>query len=246
MSYDKTPLEQALAKQLRLPNLTATEEVDLARKVRAWLDDPAPSPAVVRVGRRARDTLVTRNLRLAAQFVMRRQSLWRHTTLEFNDVMSHAVLGLQRAAERHNLDGAYRYSTVATWWMRSYVTRGIQDEGRTIRVPGNIQTVWSRVRKGIEPHDHLTLAAEQAHACMSIDAIRPYNGDDDEPVFDPPAPPPPPEADHEILERIWTAAGPEHHALLESIHGGKKPTPTQRRKLQLALSTVGEIACIAA
>ena len=44
-------------------------------------------------------------------------------------------MGLMRAADKFNYHLGYKFSTYATWWIRQSVTRAIDDQSRTIRIP---------------------------------------------------------------------------------------------------------------
>ena len=41
----------------------------------------------------------------------------------------------------------YKFSTYATWWIRQAITRGVQDQSRTIRVPVHMVEVISKIAR---------------------------------------------------------------------------------------------------
>ena len=59
-----SPLSDYLEAISRYPLLDKNQEIILGRRVQKWLNDPNPSPAVVRSGRRAQDKMIQCNLRL--------------------------------------------------------------------------------------------------------------------------------------------------------------------------------------
>ncbi|MBC8208975.1 MAG: sigma-70 family RNA polymerase sigma factor [Desulfobulbaceae bacterium] len=81
--------------------------------------------------KQARESLVRSNLRLviavSKKFVNR--------GLQFPDLIQEGNIGLMKAVEKFDYRRGYKFSTYATWWIRQSITRGIADQGRTIRLP---------------------------------------------------------------------------------------------------------------
>jgi len=125
----------------RHPLLTAAEELHLGGLVRAWQDweplaDQAP-PAVKRRGLRARDRMVSANLRLVAHVARRARHGLGVAVAEADlpDLLQAGAIGLQRGVEKFDPTRGYKLSTYAYWWIRQGISRHIDSHGRTIRIP---------------------------------------------------------------------------------------------------------------
>lgn len=102
--------------------------------------------AIIR-GHRARDQMVTANLRLVNSVVnqfIRRNST---TGITPNDLMQEGSIGLIRAAERFDGSKGYRFSTFASWWIRATITRTVQESTQLIRLPSRVTEMHQKIRK---------------------------------------------------------------------------------------------------
>ena len=88
----------------------------------------------------AKEKLINSNLRLVVSVARNYQG----QGLSLGDLVQEGMLGLIRAAEKFDWRKGYRFSTYATIWIRQALQRGLDNTGRTIRVPAHIA---QRVRK---------------------------------------------------------------------------------------------------
>jgi RNA polymerase primary sigma factor len=91
--------------------------------------------------RRIRERFVGANLRLVAKTAMR----YRGRGLPVSDLVQEGNLGLMKAVERYDHRRGCRFSTYAMWWIKSTITRGLANHGRTIRVPTGVHHTYGRL-----------------------------------------------------------------------------------------------------
>lgn len=136
----------------RSPRLDRKEEMDLGEAIQLGLkiadDEEASASAhgrrILTRAERAREKLVTSNLRLVVKFVMSRRF---HPRMDAEDLVQHGMIGLIRAAEKYDPDWGTRFSTYATWWIRQAVSRGFHNDGNTIRLPVHVIQQVQRLRR---------------------------------------------------------------------------------------------------
>ena len=118
----------------RYPLLDKNQEIILARRVQRWLNDPDPSPSVVRSGKRAQDKMIKCNLRLVVSVC---KKLARHNDkTELLDLIQEGTIGLTRSVQKFDPERGYALSTYSYWWIRQAVNRYRQYHERMIRLPG--------------------------------------------------------------------------------------------------------------
>ncbi|WP_026421563.1 sigma-70 family RNA polymerase sigma factor [Actinokineospora inagensis] len=125
--------------------LTAAQEVELAKRIEAGVfahhmleSSPHLSPArraelraIVSDGNVAKNHLLEANLRLVVSLAKR----YTGRGMPLLDLIQEGNLGLIRAVEKFDYTKGFKFSTYATWWIRQAITRGMADQGRTIRLP---------------------------------------------------------------------------------------------------------------
>ena len=140
----------------RVPMLTPAEELHLGAMVQAWQGHPGgpdQAPAgVIRRGRRARDRMVTANLRLVASLArrMRNQSHRNLTDDDMPDLLQGGCMGLVRGAELFDPQRGYKFSTFAYWWIRQGIVRWMIEQSRPIYIPDRMGARLCQAGKIIE------------------------------------------------------------------------------------------------
>jgi RNA polymerase primary sigma factor len=112
------------------PLLTAAEEVELAQRIE-------------RGDLEAKERMINSNLRLVVSQARRYQG----HGLAMEDLVQEGMLGLIRAVEKFDWRRGFKFSTYGTLWIRQAIQRGLQNHGRTIRVPVHVAQRQVKVRK---------------------------------------------------------------------------------------------------
>lgn len=124
------PVRQYLRDIGKIPLLTASDEIELAKKAEKG-------------EKKSRDKLTSANLRLvvsiAKKYVGRGMSLL--------DLIEEGNIGLMRAVDKYDWRRGYKFSTYATWWIRQAITRAIADQARTIRIPVHMVETINRFNR---------------------------------------------------------------------------------------------------
>ncbi len=89
------------------------------------------------------NNLIQANLRLVVNIAKK----YTNRGVLFADLIQEGNIGLMKAADKFEYLRGFKFSTYATWWIRQAITRGIADNGRTIRVPVHVVEVANRVHR---------------------------------------------------------------------------------------------------
>jgi len=134
--------------------LNAEREVELAKRIEAGREARTALDGEVELNLRAREELarIARDGEVAKQeltqansrLVISMAKRYLGQGVPFLDLIQEGNLGLMRAVEKFDWRRGNKFSTYATWWIRQSLTRGLADQGRTIRVPVHMN---DRIRK---------------------------------------------------------------------------------------------------
>ena len=126
----------------RYPVLKHDRQLELAYRVRAWLDwDPSSGPCPTSIeakGRKAKARLMETNLRLVVSQAARYRYVWQSQPDLYADLIQEGVFGLNRAIEKYDPTRGYAFSTYAIAWIRQSIGRGVAYHVDTIRRPLHI------------------------------------------------------------------------------------------------------------
>ena len=150
----------------RIPLLEHDEEILLGRQVQRLMEikacnellgevtkeDLAKSLGIsekelrkeIRAGERAKDKMVTANLRLVVSVAKK----YTKRNMELLDIIQEGTIGLVRGVEKFDPGRGYKFSTYAYWWIRQGITRAIAEKSRAIRLPIHVTENLNKLKKG--------------------------------------------------------------------------------------------------
>ena len=158
------------------PPLAPTTVLELARRIQRWQQHPggpdhAPKP-IRRSALKARDRLVSHNLRLVPHIWRRHRHSLPATDEATADAFQEAALHLMRAAEKYDPAKGYSFSTYAAHWVRCGFGEVERRGKRTIRFPYDKAKVVLRAVRLHEQHQAATgqpLSLEQLAQRLVVD-----------------------------------------------------------------------------
>lgn len=160
-----------------IPLLSAAEELEIGKLARDG-------------NTAARTKLVVSNLRLVAKVA--RKFVGRG--MDFEDLVQEGNFGLIRASQLFDPDKGARFSTYATMWIMQFISRGVDNQARSVRLPVNLQNDIRLVRRkifhfnriyGTEPspsqiarltklsETRIKMAFENMQSCLSLNQEAP-------------------------------------------------------------------------
>lgn len=113
--------------------LSPDEEVELAKRIQEG-------------DKEATDKLVNSNLK----FVISIAKEYQGQGLSLSDLISEGNLGLVKAATRFDHTRGFRFISYAVWWIKQSIIQSLNDNARIIRLPSNVITKISNMKKEIE------------------------------------------------------------------------------------------------
>jgi RNA polymerase primary sigma factor len=164
---DSITLDKYLQEIGRESLITAEEEVELAKKIKAG-------------DQVALERMTKANLR----FVVSVAKQYQGQGLTLPDLINEGNLGLIKAAKRFDETRGFKFISYAVWWIRQSIIQAISEQSRLVRLPLNKIGAISKISKGSsqleqllerEPNakeisEHLDLSENEVSNVMSMNS----------------------------------------------------------------------------
>ena len=147
-------LDKYLVEIGRAPLISIDEEIELAQKIRKGGPE----------GERAKDKLVTANLR----FVVSVAKQYQHQGLTLTDLIDEGNIGLIKAAQKFDETRGFKFISYAVWWIRQSILQALAEQSRIVRLPlnqvgaaGKISRIMNKFEQENERHPSVNEIEEQ-------------------------------------------------------------------------------------
>ena len=147
-------LDKYLVEIGRAPLISIDEEIELAQKIKKGGPE----------GERAKDKLVTANLR----FVVSVAKQYQHQGLTLTDLIDEGNIGLIKAAQKFDETRGFKFISYAVWWIRQSILQAIAEQSRIVRLPlnqvGSLNKINHEINKFEQEFQRQPSVAELADA----------------------------------------------------------------------------------
>ncbi len=161
-NFQSYSLKKYLYEISKIPQLSAEEEVSLAKKIHDGDEE-------------ALTILVNANLR----FVVSVAKQYQNQGLSFEDIISEGNLGLIKAAVRFDETRGFKFISYAVWWIRQSIMHAIDEHARIVRMPfnkiqgtGKVQNAFKELEQKFqreptseEISDHVDMSLKEVKEC---------------------------------------------------------------------------------
>ena len=163
-------LDKYLVEIGRAPLISIDEEIELAQKIKKGGPE----------GERAKDKLVTANLR----FVVSVAKQYQNQGLSLPDLINEGNLGLIKAAEKFDETRGFKFISYAVWWIRQSILQAIAEQSRIVRLPlnqvGSVNKINRMLNKFEQEHErrpsieeiaeHIDLPQDKIEDAMKVNS----------------------------------------------------------------------------
>jgi len=117
------PVDIYIRQIKKIPVMSKSDEQEVARSAREGDE-------------RAKELLITSNLRFVVSFASRYQKLG----VPLMDLINEGNMGLMRAAEKFDPDRGIKFISYARWWIRHYMLKAVIDQSGNVRLRSRKRT----------------------------------------------------------------------------------------------------------
>ena len=164
MSREETRRYLTNATSLLLANspkdvLTKEQEQDLGTKIQAYnklsdeekAEEAKKNSVIYTEYVFSRNEFITHNIRLVVKIA----NQFMGYKIPIEDLIDEGTFGLMTAVEKFDPTRGFRFSTMATWWIRQAITRYASQNRRQIRYPAHVQEQLSKINKARQEYMNL-------------------------------------------------------------------------------------------
>src|SRR3989344_4510393 len=152
---DEILLQMYMADVRKFVLLTKAEEQELGRRIKEQKDPEA------------REKMINHNLRLVVHWAFKHKG----RGLTLMDLIQYGNEGLITAVEQYDHTQGNKFSTYASWWIRSKIWRGLQDGVNMIHVPVYMYELFGKVSKAIKSLEKEGMTSPSAEQIAAIAGI---------------------------------------------------------------------------
>jgi RNA polymerase primary sigma factor len=220
------------------------EDIRKAPQLRA--EDESELFQLFRKGSRAaRERLIAANMR----FVVKVALEYRACPMPMSDLISEGALGLIHAVETFDPGRGVKFISYAVWWIRSHITKSLNEKGYLIRLPANqyfrLRKALQAERNGRFEEEDLRVIRQLSQGCASLHSPHPGTGRSWSDLL-PDATAPNPEIQAEIAvgsgltERMLAAMPERERRILQRTYGLGNENPVTLKEVGRDLSLSAE------
>ncbi|MFO0507948.1 MAG: RNA polymerase sigma factor RpoD/SigA, partial [bacterium] len=130
-------LDKYLTEIAKVDLITAEQEVDLARRIRAG-------------DQMALEKLAKANLR----FVVSVAKQYQNNGMSLGDLINEGNVGLIKAAGRFDETRGFKFISYAVWWIRQSIMQALAEQSRIVRLPLNRVSSLNKISRAFSELEH--------------------------------------------------------------------------------------------
>ena len=149
-TYTADPIRMYLKEIGKIDLLSPKKEKEIAKTINEYqsiikdLDESDPNyNDVVNKYIHYKKKFAEHNLRLVVSIAKK----YMGRGVDFLDLIQEGNIGLEKAIEKFDHTKGFKFSTYATWWIRQSITRAIDDQSTTIRIPVHLRERMNKLTR---------------------------------------------------------------------------------------------------